>query len=36
NASYMDFNSTRAQLEKELLLEDVLRIEDMPSYRLLC
>ncbi|XP_044432086.1 ELMO domain-containing protein C-like [Triticum aestivum] len=40
NASYMDFNeilkSTRAQLEKDLLLEDVLRIEDMPSYRLLC
>lgn len=40
NASYMDFNeilkSTRAQLEKELLLDDVTRIEDMPSYRLLC
>lgn len=40
NASYMDFNeilkSTRAQLEKELLLDDVMRIEDMPSYRLLC
>lgn len=28
--------STRAQLEKELLLDDVTRIEDMPSYRLLC
>ncbi|KAF3774970.1 ELMO domain-containing protein A [Nymphaea thermarum] len=40
NASYMDFNevlkSTRAQLEKEFLLEDVYRIEDMPSYNLLC
>lgn len=39
NASYMEFNdvlkSTRAQLEKELLLDDVLRIEDMPSFRLL-
>ncbi|XP_031481124.1 uncharacterized protein LOC116251160 [Nymphaea colorata] len=39
NASYMDFNdvlkSTRAQLEKEFLLEDVYRIEDMPSYNLL-
>lgn len=40
NASYMDFNeilkSTRTQLERELLLEDVMRIEDMPSYGLLC
>ncbi|XP_028114731.1 ELMO domain-containing protein 2-like isoform X8 [Camellia sinensis] len=27
--------STRAQLEKELLMDDVLRIEDMPSYTLL-
>ncbi|KVI05715.1 hypothetical protein Ccrd_015914 [Cynara cardunculus var. scolymus] len=27
--------STRMQLEKELLLDDVLRIEDMPSFRLL-
>ncbi|XP_059657696.1 uncharacterized protein LOC132304152 [Cornus florida] len=40
NANYMEFNdvlkSTRAQLEKELLTEDVLRIEDMPSYKLLC
>ncbi|KAK8943674.1 hypothetical protein KSP40_PGU001156 [Platanthera guangdongensis] len=39
NASYMDFNeilrSTRVQLEKELLLDDVMRIEDMPSYGLL-
>ncbi|XP_078162554.1 ELMO/CED-12 family protein [Carex rostrata] len=39
NASYMDFNtvmkSTRRQLEQELLMEDVQRIEDMPSYRLL-
>ncbi|CAN6486840.1 unnamed protein product [Victoria cruziana] len=38
-ATYMDFNSvmkaTRAQLEKELLLEDVTRLEDMPSYELL-
>ncbi|XP_073117400.1 uncharacterized protein [Elaeis guineensis] len=40
NASYMEFNevlrSTRAQLERELLLDDVMRIEDMPSYNLLC
>ncbi|XP_011624900.1 ELMO domain-containing protein A isoform X1 [Amborella trichopoda] len=39
NASYMDFNdvlkSTRSQLEREFLLDDVLRIEDMPSYSLL-
>ncbi|XP_011071223.1 ELMO domain-containing protein C isoform X2 [Sesamum indicum] len=39
NATYMEFNdilkSTRSQLEKELLMEDVLRIEDMPSYSLL-
>lgn len=39
NATYMEFNdvlrSTRAQLEKELLMDDVLRIEDMPSYTLL-
>ncbi|XP_061359698.1 uncharacterized protein LOC133303747 isoform X2 [Gastrolobium bilobum] len=38
-ASYMDFNtvmkSTRRQLEKELLLEDITRLEDVPSYRLL-
>ncbi|XP_030542079.1 ELMO domain-containing protein A isoform X3 [Rhodamnia argentea] len=40
NATYMEFNdvlkSTRAQLERELLMEEVLRIEDMPSYGLLC
>lgn len=40
NATYMEFNdvlkSTWAQLERELLLDDVLRIEDMPSYGLLC
>nr|XP_009419377.1 PREDICTED: ELMO domain-containing protein A isoform X2 [Musa acuminata subsp. malaccensis] len=39
NASYMEFNevlkSTRAQLERELLMDDVMRIEDMPSYSLL-
>ncbi|KAL5549211.1 hypothetical protein UlMin_004442 [Ulmus minor] len=39
NATYMEFNdvlkSTRAQLERELLLDDVLRIEDMPSYTIL-
>ncbi|WOL09576.1 ELMO domain-containing protein A isoform X1 [Canna indica] len=39
HASYMDFNvvmkSTRRLLEKELLLEHVNRIEDLPSYRLL-
>ncbi|XP_065632999.1 uncharacterized protein LOC112018015 isoform X1 [Quercus suber] len=40
-ASYMDFNtvmkSTRRQLEKELLelLEDITRLEDLPSYGLL-
>ncbi|KAH9733473.1 ELMO domain-containing protein [Citrus sinensis] len=38
-ASYMDFNtvmkSTRRQLERELLLEDVTRLEDLPSYSLL-
>ncbi|AQK49823.1 ELMO/CED-12 family protein [Zea mays] len=28
--------STRAQLERELMLDDVIRIEDMPSYSLLC
>lgn len=27
--------STRAQLERELLSDDVTRIEDMPSYSLL-
>ncbi|KAB5545168.1 hypothetical protein DKX38_013280 [Salix brachista] len=39
NATYMEFNdvlkSTRAQVERELLMDDVLRIEDMPSYSLL-
>ncbi|KAM7277234.1 hypothetical protein ACFE04_019100 [Oxalis oulophora] len=39
HASYMDFNtvmkSTRHQLESELLLEDVTRLEDLPSYSLL-
>ncbi|PKA53317.1 hypothetical protein AXF42_Ash010047 [Apostasia shenzhenica] len=39
HASYMDFNAvikaTRRQIERELLLEDVQRMEDMPSYRLL-
>ncbi|KAJ7950762.1 ELMO domain-containing protein A [Quillaja saponaria] len=38
-ASYMDFNavmkSTRRQLEKELLVEDITRLEDLPSYSLL-
>ncbi|XVE74786.1 hypothetical protein DITRI_Ditri12bG0046100 [Diplodiscus trichospermus] len=40
NATYMEFNdvlkSTRTQLERELLMDDVLRIEDMPSYSILC
>ncbi|KAK9120976.1 hypothetical protein Syun_018593 [Stephania yunnanensis] len=39
HASYMDFNtvmkSTRRQLERELLLDDVSRLEDLPSYSLL-
>ncbi|XP_020574467.1 ELMO domain-containing protein A-like [Phalaenopsis equestris] len=39
NASYMDFNAvmkaTRRQLERELLLEDIQRLEDLPSFRLL-
>ncbi|KAL4562938.1 hypothetical protein LXL04_026969 [Taraxacum kok-saghyz] len=38
-ASYMDFNavmkSTRRQLERELLQEDVSRLDDIPSYGLL-
>ncbi|XP_040995416.1 ELMO domain-containing protein A-like isoform X2 [Juglans microcarpa x Juglans regia] len=38
-ASYMDFNavmkSTRHQLEQELLLEDITRLEQLPSYGLL-
>ncbi|KAF6158833.1 hypothetical protein GIB67_012476 [Kingdonia uniflora] len=39
HASYMDFNtvmkSTRRQLETELLLDELSRIEDIPSYSLL-
>ncbi|XP_027113399.1 ELMO domain-containing protein A isoform X2 [Coffea eugenioides] len=39
HASYMDFNTvmkaTRRQLENELLQEDITRLEDLPSYRLL-
>ncbi|XP_010531612.1 PREDICTED: ELMO domain-containing protein A isoform X2 [Tarenaya hassleriana] len=39
NATYMEFNDvlryTRAQVERELLMDDVFRIEDMPSYSLL-
>lgn len=39
HASYMEFNvvmkATRAQLEQELTMESVGRIEDMPSYMLL-
>ncbi|KAL8052395.1 hypothetical protein ABFX02_05G001900 [Erythranthe guttata] len=39
NASYMEFNDilklTRCQLEKEFVMDDVLRIEDMPSFTLL-
>ncbi|XP_077237421.1 uncharacterized protein LOC143879119 isoform X1 [Tasmannia lanceolata] len=39
HASYMDFNSvmksTRRQLEREMLLEEITRLEDMPSYSLL-
>jgi len=39
HASYMDFNTvmkaTRRQLERELLLEDITRLEDLPSYALL-
>lgn len=38
-ASYMDFNAvmktTRRQLESELLLDDITRLEDLPSYKLL-
>ncbi|CAM8904648.1 unnamed protein product [Rhodiola kirilowii] len=38
-ATYMDFNtvmkSTRRQLERELLLEDISLLEDLPSYSLL-
>ncbi|XP_074272976.1 uncharacterized protein LOC141596662 isoform X3 [Silene latifolia] len=39
HASYMDFNSvmkaTRRQLEREFLLDDLTRIEDLPSYSFL-
>lgn len=39
NATYMEFNdilrSTRIQLERELLSDDVERVEDMPSFSLL-
>ncbi|GMH22362.1 hypothetical protein Nepgr_024205 [Nepenthes gracilis] len=39
HASYMDFNtvmkSTCRQLEREILLEDITRVEDLPSYSLL-
>ncbi|TYG56129.1 hypothetical protein ES288_D08G039000v1 [Gossypium darwinii] len=38
-ASYMDFNTvmkaTRHQLEREFLLEDITRLEELPSYSLL-
>lgn len=38
-ASYMEFNdvlkSTRAQLERELALEDICSIKDLPAYNLL-
>ncbi|KAI4348523.1 hypothetical protein L6164_009237 [Bauhinia variegata] len=38
-ASYMEFNdvlkSTRTQLERELTLEDVFSVEDLPAYNLL-
>ncbi|XP_056862623.1 uncharacterized protein LOC108846383 isoform X3 [Raphanus sativus] len=38
-ASYMEFNtvmkSTRRQLERELMLEDITHLEDLPSYALL-
>ncbi|XP_057870042.1 uncharacterized protein LOC131076744 isoform X2 [Cryptomeria japonica] len=39
HASYMEFNAvmkaTRSQLERELNMDDVLRLEDMPSYSFL-
>ncbi|KAG8391498.1 hypothetical protein BUALT_Bualt01G0194000 [Buddleja alternifolia] len=39
HASYMDFNTvmkaTRRQLERELLQEDIISLEDLPSYTLL-
>ncbi|KAL8511014.1 hypothetical protein ACS0TY_017732 [Phlomoides rotata] len=40
HASYMEFNEvlqvTRTQLERELSLEDVHRIQDLPAYNMLC
>ncbi|CAK9314784.1 unnamed protein product [Citrullus colocynthis] len=40
HASYMEFNEvlqvTRTQLERELSLEDIHRIQDLPAYNLLC
>lgn len=39
HASYMEFNEvlqvTRTQLERELSLEDIHRIQDLPAYNLL-
>ncbi|XP_002971167.2 ELMO domain-containing protein A [Selaginella moellendorffii] len=39
-ASYMEFNAvlsaTRSQLERELSLDDVYRVQDLPAYTLLC
>ncbi|KAK3039182.1 hypothetical protein RJ639_029039, partial [Escallonia herrerae] len=38
-ASYMEFNnvlkSTRTQLERELALEDISSVKDLPAYNLL-
>ncbi|CAD5324752.1 unnamed protein product [Arabidopsis thaliana] len=35
NATYMEFNMYKGQLERELMMDDVFRIEDMPSFSLL-
>ncbi|KAL0797315.1 hypothetical protein Bca101_052489 [Brassica carinata] len=35
HASYMEFNATRNQLERELSLDDIHRIQDLPAYNLL-
>ncbi|CAM6035866.1 unnamed protein product [Sphagnum compactum] len=39
-ASYMEFNAvlnaTRTQLEREMMLEDVHHVEDLPAFNLLC
>ncbi|PKA65615.1 hypothetical protein AXF42_Ash020545 [Apostasia shenzhenica] len=39
-ASYMEFNdvlkSTRTQLERELYLEDIYSVRDLPAYTMLC